>query len=279
MSIEKQRKPDWLRVRVPQGDDYVRLKKLIRATGLHTVCEEALCPNLGECWNAGRATVMILGDKCTRDCTFCNVGSYPTSGCDPHEPERVASALKGLHLKQIVITSVTRDDMPDHGAAIWAKTIELAQGVNPELLVEVLVPDFGGDWKCLRVVLDARPYILGHNLETVSELYPALRPSSDYQRSLELLKRAHDFGLTTKTAIMLGVGESKEQILRLMDDALAQGCSIFYIGQYLQPTREHYPVQRYVHPDEFCEYEQLALKLGFKSAVAGPLVRSSYHRS
>lgn len=270
-------KPPWLRVRLPTGGRATRLANLLHESCLHTVCEAALCPNIGECWKHGHATIMILGDVCTRQCNFCNVASGRSSPPDPEEPARVAQVVRKLRLTHVVLTSVTRDDLRDGGAALWAETIRRVRAIGPTIRIEALIPDFGGSNAALDLVLDARPDVLAHNLETVAQLYPWVRPKADYQRSLAVLARASSFGLVTKTGIMVGLGETREQIVGLMKDAVAAGCEIFTIGQYLQPSKKHLPIQRYVEPAEFEEYRRIGLGLGFKVVVAGPLVRSSYH--
>ncbi|MDD4870004.1 MAG: lipoyl synthase [Kiritimatiellae bacterium] len=271
------RKPPWLRVRVPHGAGFIRMKDIVHGGQLHTVCEEAFCPNMGRCWEKGRATIMILGDKCTRACRFCNVRAEMTGEFDAKEPERVAEAVGKMALKDVVITSVTRDDLKDGGASIWAETIRRIHDAVPGIMVEVLIPDFGGSLASLEIVLAVKPDVLGHNLETVPSLYGRVRPQADYQRSLELLERAHDRGAVVKTGIMLGIGETEKEVLELMKDAIDSGCEIFYIGQYLQPTKKHLPVSRYVTPEEFESYKCRGLEMGFKVVVSAPLVRSSYH--
>lgn len=272
------RKPKWLRVRVGQGADFKRMEDIIKRYHLHTVCEEALCPNLGECWCHGHATVMILGGKCTRGCKFCNVAPESGTGqVDEDEPERVADAIGEAGLKEVVITSVTRDDLADGGAGIWARTIKAVRGAAPEAIIEVLLPDFAGDWASCSTAFSALPDVMGHNLETVPGLYPAVRPEADYQRSLEMLRHSAAAGLITKTSIMLGLGEKQEDVISLMTDAYSAGCSIFFIGHYLRPSRAHYPVVRYVEPSEFEELKRIGLEIGFDVVVSSPLVRSSYH--
>jgi len=276
------RKPPWLRAKLPGGPGYARLKSILSERRLHTVCEEAGCPNLGECWARGVATIMILGDTCTRACGFCNVktGRPPTFDLD--EPARVADSMRlmveGAGLRHIVITSVNRDELPDGGAAIWADTIRRTHAACPDLSVEVLIPDFEGNWDALQLVLDARPEILNHNLETVRRMYPAVRPSAKFDRSLELLRRAKAAGLVTKTGVMVGIGERDEEILELMDDVQSHAAAdILTIGQYLQPTPNHLPIDRFVEPLTFDRYRAQGLARGFKVVESGPLVRSSYH--
>lgn len=270
-------KPPWLRVRLGQGAGQAKLRSIIDAHGLHTVCSEALCPNVGECWENGRATVLILGRVCSRDCKFCSVSPDGPAAPDPGEPARVALAVSEMGLKDVVITSVTRDDLTDGGAAIWAETVALVRDAVPGIVIEALVPDFGGSGEALERVLAARPDVLGHNIETVPSLYADARPGADYGRSVELLRRARDAGVVTKSAMMLGLGESRDEVLKVMADLVGVGCGIFFLGQYLQPTKEHLPVRRYVPPEEFDDYAKRGRELGFKVVVSAPLVRSSYH--
>jgi len=270
-------KPPWIRVKIGQNETFQATKDRLRAHGLHTVCEEAFCPNLGHCWSRGRATFLILGDRCTRGCRFCNVDKRPVLPPDPGEPQRAADAVRDAGLKEVVVTSVTRDDLPDGGAALWAQTVEALHAAVPGLLVEVLVPDFGGSAEALDAVIRTRPEVFGHNLETVPRLYPQARPQADYARSFAVLKRAADAGLIAKTSLMLGLGETFEEIEQTMRDARAAGCRIFYAGQYLQPSPRHLPVVRYVEPAEFARIRDAAYALGFDFVASEPLVRSSYH--
>jgi len=274
---ERGAKPPWLRVTVGQNDTFAATRTRLRAYGLHTVCEEAACPNLGRCWRHGRATVMLLGDRCTRGCRFCNVDKRAVLPPDPDEPQRVAQALRETGLKEVVLTSVTRDDLPDGGAAHWARTVEALHAVAPGVLVEVLVPDFNGDPAAIDTVIRARPEVFGHNLETVPRLYPQARPQADYTRSLAVLRQASAAGMITKTSVMLGLGETAAELEQTLRDARAAGCSIFYAGQYLQPTPRHLPVARYVEPAEFDRLRAAAMALGFEFVASAPLVRSSYH--
>jgi lipoyl synthase len=273
-------RPDWLRVKFLGGERYQGLKRTMRTLSLHTVCESARCPNMGECWDHGTATFMILGDICTRACGFCAVPSgKPAGPPDEDEPFRVAEAVEQMGLRYAVVTSVNRDDQPDGGARIFARTIQEIRRRVPDCKVEVLIPDFRGDWNALNVVLAARPDILNHNTETVPRLYRQVRKGALYERSLELLlrsKQAHP-ETPTKTGLMLGLGEEKEEVIATMQDLAAQGTTILTIGQYLQPTSEHLPVIRFVHPDEFAEFKILGMAMGFKHVESGPLVRSSYH--
>ena len=274
------RRPDWLKVRFFGGENYQELKRIMRTLGLHTVCESARCPNMGECWDHRTATFMILGNICTRACGFCSVPSgKPIGPPEEDEPERVAEAVAKMGLRYAVVTSVNRDDQPDGGAEIFARTITEIRGRVPGCRVEVLIPDFRGVWPALETVLQARPDVLNHNVETVPRLYRQVRKGAVYERSLELLRRAKEFSseIPTKTGMMLGLGETREEVIAAMEDLVAQNTDILTLGQYLQPTREHLPIERYVHPDEFAEYKRLGEAMGFRHVEAGPLVRSSYH--
>ena len=273
-------RPDWLRVKFFGGDNYQELKRMMRTLGLNTVCESARCPNMGECWDHRTATFMILGEICTRACGFCAVPSgKPASAPDEDEPNRVAEAAERMGLRYAVVTSVNRDDEPDGGARIFARTIQEIRRRVPTCQVEVLIPDFRGDWDALGVVLDARPDVLNHNTETVPRLYREVRKGALYERSLELLRRSKQTHphVPTKTGLMLGLGEETQEVLDTMQDLAAQGTNILTLGQYLQPTRDHLPIVRYVHPDEFAEFKRRGEAMGFKHVESGPLVRSSYH--
>jgi lipoic acid synthetase len=273
-------RPDWLKVRFFGGENYQELKRIMRTLDLHTVCESARCPNQGECWEHRTATFMILGNICTRACGFCAVPSgRPIGSPDEAEPERVAEAVAQMNLRYAVVTSVNRDDQPDGGSAIFARTIASIRARVPGCRVEVLIPDFRGDWAALDTVLAAAPDVLNHNIETVPRLYGHVRRGALYERSLELLRRAKHSSpdMPVKTGIMLGLGETREEVLRVMADLATQKTDIFTLGQYLQPTREHLPVVRFVHPDEFIQYRELGEALGLRHVEAGPLVRSSYH--
>ena len=271
-------KPPWIRVRLgTQSGLYQATQERLRAHGLHTVCEEALCPNKGRCWAHGRATLLILGDRCTRGCRFCNVDKRTVLPPDPQEPARVAAAVRDTQLKEVVITSVTRDDLPDGGASLWAETIRAIHEAVPGILVEVLVPDFGGDPVAINTVIQAKPEVFGHNLETVPRLYPHIRAQADYARSLAVLKQASTAGLITKTSLMLGLAETMDEIEAVMRDAREAGCHIFYAGQYLQPSPRHEPVARYLDPAEFEQIRDKAYAMGFNFVASEPLVRSSYH--
>lgn len=276
--LSMKRKPAWIRARVPGGEGYHRLKAIIDENRLHTVCEEATCPNIGECWSRGTATIMILGDICTRSCGFCNVKTGRPMPVDFDEPRRVAESLALMNLKHVVITCVDRDDLSDGGAAIWAETIERTHESCPQMSVEALIGDFKGDAAALDIVIKARPEILAHNMETVKRMHPAVRPQAKYHRSLEVLKRVKDAGLVSKTGIMVGIGERDDEVLTVMDDIRTiANTDVFTIGQYLQPTRNHLPIDRWVTPEQFDIYRIEGLQRGFKVVESGPLVRSSYH--
>lgn len=270
-------RPEWLKVRVPGGETYARLKSLMEAKNLHTVCEEARCPNMAECWSHGTATFMILGDVCTRSCGFCAVATGRPGTLDLDEPLRVASAIRSMGVRHAVITSVNRDELPDGGAAVFAETIRQARLVNPDVTIEVLIPDFRGVAWGLDVLIDARPDILNHNTETVPRLYAEVRPQAKYPRSLEVLRHGRERGMVTKSGLMLGLGEEQEEVLEVMRDLRAVDCRILTLGQYLQPTPAHLPVRRFVTPGEFREYRDRGLEMGFAHVESGPLVRSSYH--
>jgi len=279
MAIRHPERPPWLKVRFPAGGNYERLRLLMREQGLHTVCEEARCPNIGDCWSRGTATFMILGDTCTRSCGFCAVKTGRPGGLDTGEPRRVALAIQRLGLRHAVITSVNRDELADGGAGIFAETITWARRLSPETTFEVLIPDFKGDWDALATVLAAKPEILNHNTETVPRLYSRVRPQAKYERSLELLRKARELDpdTVTKSGLMVGLGETREELLRVFADLRAQDVDILTVGQYLRPTPEHLPVERYWTPEEFAELKAAAEKMGFRHVECGPLVRSSYH--
>lgn len=286
--LTQKKKPGWLRAKVPGGPGYERLKGIVDDHKLHTVCQEAGCPNMGECWARGVATIMILGDTCTRACGFCNVKTGRPATLDLDEPRRVAESLRlmyeGANLKHIVITSVNRDELTDGGAGVWAETIRRTREACPGMSVEVLIPDFEGNWSALQEVIEARPHIINHNLETVRRMYPAVRPSAKFDRSVELLRRVKQAGMVAKTGIMVGIGERDEEVLALMTEVQAgtsignaPGCDILTIGQYLQPTRNHLPIDRWVTPEQFADFKREGQSRGFKVVESGPLVRSSYH--
>jgi len=276
---ERPPKPPWLKVRAPGSPSYLRLKNLVRELKLHTVCEDARCPNIGECWNHGTATFMILGDVCTRACAYCAVAHGRPGEVDTAEPIRVAEAISTLNLSYVVVTSVDRDDLPDGGASIFARTVRETHGRLPGCRVEVLIPDFQGDERALHAVLDARPDVLNHNTETVPRLYKMARSGGRYARTLELLDRSRRYapGIPTKSGLMVGLGEERDELVSTFKDLREAGCGILTIGQYLRPTDRHAPMVRYYHPDEFRELKEIALDLGFVHVESGPLVRSSYH--
>ncbi len=279
MALRHPERPPWLKVRFPAGGNYARLQGLMREQGLHTVCEEARCPNIGDCWSRGTATFMILGDTCTRSCGFCAVKTGRPGTIDPGEPRRVALAIQRMELRHAVITSVNRDELPGGGAGVFAETIRWTRKLSPGTTIEVLIPDFKGDPDALRIVLDAQPEILNHNTETVPRLYSTVRPQARYERSLEVLRRARELdpGTLTKSGLMVGLGETREELITVFEDLRAVDVDILTVGQYLQPTPAHLPVVRYWTPDEFASLKESALALGFRHVESGPLVRSSYH--
>lgn len=273
------RHPDWVKVRAPRGPEVTETRRIVRALRLHTVCEEALCPNLGECWGQRTATFMLMGDVCTRNCGYCGVAHGRPQPLDPSEPTRVAAAAAQLGLRHVVVTSVNRDDLPDGGAGHFAATVRAIRDSLPTCRIEVLIPDFKGSEAALYRVVDAPIDVLNHNMETVPRLYKHARPGAKYEGSLALLGAAKGrrAAVRTKTGLMMGMGEEPEEVLAVLRDVAAAGCNILTIGQYLQPSRDHLPVVRYVHPDEFAEVRQAALAMGFDHVESGPLVRSSYH--
>ncbi len=277
--IIREPRPPWLKVRFPAGPGYDQIQSLMRAKELHTVCEEARCPNIGDCWSRGTATFMILGDTCTRSCGFCAVKTGRPGAVDHGEPARVALAIQQMGLRHAVITSVNRDELPDGGASVFAETIRLSRRLSPGTTIEVLIPDFKGDVAALRTVLDAAPEILNHNTETVPRLYRVVRPQAEYSRTLELLRRAGDIAPAsrTKSGVMVGLGESRDELLSVFRDLAGTGVQILTIGQYLRPSLAHLPVVRYWHPDEFAGLKLEAQSMGFAHVESGPLVRSSYH--
>lgn len=272
-----ERRPEWLKVKIPTGESFRLLKQMMRSKALHTVCEEARCPNMAECWSAGTATFMILGDTCTRSCGFCAVKTGRPGTIDIEEPGRVAEAIQQMGLTHAVITSVNRDELSDGGAGVFAETIRQTRIMNPGVTVEVLIPDFKGKKELLQLILDARPDILNHNTETVPSLYRRVRPQAKYHWTLGVLQESKQQGLLTKTGIMLGLGEEREELLKTMGDLVEIGVDILTLGQYLQPTKGHLPVERFVTPAEFDEYREIGLQMGFRHVESGPLVRSSYH--
>lgn len=277
MKIQRARHPRWLKVPLPAGKNFHDVRKLIEQHDLHTVCQSAHCPNIGDCWGQRTATFMILGDICTRNCRFCAVNSGRPQAVDPDEPIRVAAAAKKLSLRYAVITSVTRDDLPDGGALIFSNTITEIRKAVPSCRIEVLIPDFNGSESSLASVIEAMPDVLNHNIETVPSLYSTVRPEADYFRSLKLLKTAKQQGMITKTGLMLGLGETTEEVLKVMHDLRAIGCDILTLGQYLQPSSRHIAIERYVAPVEFDQLKKIGEKIGIHHIEAGPLIRSSYH--
>lgn len=270
-------KPEWLRVKLPIGKAYAQVREIVSKHKLHTICESGNCPNMGECWGAGTATFMILGNVCTRSCGFCAVATGKPLPADWNEPLRVAESVKLMNVKHCVITSVDRDDLKDGGSLIWAETIRQVRELNPETTFECLIPDFAGKWDNLQRIIDAKPYIVSHNIETVKRLTPQVRIQAKYERSLEVIDRLHKAGVKTKSGIMVGLGETNEEVHNTIMDLRNCGCDVLTIGQYLQPTTKHLKVHRFVHPDEFNNYRIFALQQGFRFVESGPLVRSSYH--
>ena len=275
--LEIKRKPDWLRVKLPVGKEYAHVRTLVDTHKLHTICESGNCPNMGECWGAGTATFMILGNICTRSCSFCAVATGKPLPVDWDEPQRVAQSVKLMEVKHCVITSVDRDDLKDGGTTVWAETINAIRRASPNTTLETLLPDFKGIWENLKRVLAVRPEVVSHNLETVKRLTKQVRIQAKYERSLECLSHIADAGLRTKSGIMLGLGETEDEIKATMDDLKNSGVQILTLGQYLQPTKQHHPVLEWVHPDKFARLKDYGLSIGFTYVESGPLVRSSYH--
>ncbi|MBV6460975.1 MAG: Lipoyl synthase [Flavobacteriales bacterium] len=274
---QKNRKPEWLRVKLPVGTEYTNVRNIVTEHKLHTICQSGNCPNMGECWGAGTATFMILGNICTRSCGFCAVATGKPLPADLKEPERVAHSVKLMKVKHCVITSVDRDDLKDGGSGIWAETVKKIREVSPQTKLETLIPDFKGDWNNLQKIIDVAPDIISHNLETVRRLTKQVRIQAKYDRSLEVLARLKQGGMKTKSGIMLGLGETKEEVEETLHDLRNTGVDVVTIGQYLQPTPNHLPVAEFVHPNTFKAHKEFGLKLGFKFVESGPLVRSSYH--
>jgi len=279
MRNDPMRKPDWLKVRLPNTVEFKRVKRVLAAYNLHSVCQEARCPNITDCFHSGTATFLILGNICTRNCRYCNIQSGIPNGIDEEEPERLARAVRELDLQYIVITSVTRDDLPDGGAGIFARCIRLLRSEHPGCKIEVLIPDFRGNRDALDLIIDLRPDVINHNMEVVRPLFTKIRPQGNYNISLEILRQIHEHegNIATKSGFMIGLGEKWEDILELINDLADINCERLTIGQYQQPTRDNWPVRKYYHPDEFSELKQIAYQMGFTSVESGPLVRSSYH--
>jgi lipoic acid synthetase len=272
-----QRKPEWLRVKLPTGKEYAQVRQIVSTNKLHTICESGNCPNMGECWGAGTATFMILGNICTRSCGFCNVATGKPLAVDLQEPERIAESVRLMNLKHCVVTSVDRDDLKDGGSTIWAETVNAIRRVSPQTKFETLIPDFQGKWENLQRIIDVKPDIVSHNLETVRRLTKQVRIQAKYDTSLEVLKRLKEAGVKTKCGIMLGLGETEQEIIETMDDLRAVGCDVLTLGQYLQPTPKHLPVVEFIHPDMFARLKEIGIAKGFRFVESGPLVRSSYH--
>lgn len=270
-------KPKWLRVKLPTGQAYKEVRDIVSEHKLHTICESGHCPNMGECWGAGTATFMILGNICTRSCGFCNVATGKPLEADPFEPGRVANSVKLMNVKHAVITSVDRDDLTDGGSEIWAQTVRAIRHQSPGTTLETLIPDFAGKWENLARIIQVAPEIVSHNLETVRRLTKEVRIQAKYDRSLEVLRRLRQAGIKTKSGVMLGLGESFEEVVETMDDLRSVDCQILTLGQYLQPTPKHLPVVEFIHPDTFAELKKIGLEKGFRYVESGPLVRSSYH--
>jgi lipoyl synthase len=271
------RKPDWLRVKLPVGKAYAKVREIVATHKLHTICESGNCPNMGECWGAGTATFMILGNVCTRSCTFCAVATGKPNEYDTDEPRRVAEAIKLMGVKHAVITSVNRDELKDRGAEIWYQTIRAVKESTPQTTIETLIPDVKGNWEALYRMIEAGQEVVSHNMETVKSLYRRVRPQAKYERSLEQIQRTKTYGKRTKSGIMLGLGETADELYEAMDDLVANGLDVLTLGQYLQPTKMHIEVAEFIHPDTFAKYKEEGLKRGFKYVESGALVRSSYH--
>lgn len=271
------RKPDWLRVKLPIGKEYARVRKLVDNHKLHTICESGNCPNMGECWGAGTATFLILGNVCTRSCTFCAVATGRPPEYDEGEPKRVAEAIDKMGVKHAVITSVNRDELKDRGAEIWYQTVTEVKKLSPKTTIETLIPDVKGSWEALYRMISAGQEVVSHNIETVERLYRRVRPQAKYYRSLEQIKLTKEFGKRTKSGIMLGLGENDEEVYKAMDDLVASGLDILTVGQYLQPTKMHLEVSEFIHPDKFAHFKEEGLKRGLKYVESSPMVRSSYH--
>ena len=271
------RKPEWLKISIGANERYTETKRIVENHCLHTICSSGRCPNMGECWGKGTATFMIGGDICTRSCKFCNTQTGRPLPLDADEPTHVAESIALMKLSHAVVTSVDRDDLPDLGAGHWARTITEIKRINPDTTIEVLIPDFQGRMELGDKIIAANPEIISHNMETVRRISPLVRSAADYETSLQVIRRIAESGITAKSGIMVGLGETPSEVEELMDDLLATGCSILTIGQYLQPTRRHYPVEEYVTPEQFAQYQQTGLEKGFEQVESAPLVRSSYH--
>ncbi|MBL0112983.1 MAG: lipoyl synthase [Saprospiraceae bacterium] len=270
-------KPDWLRVKLPIGENYRKVRELVDHYKLHTICQSGNCPNMGECWGEGTATFMILGNVCTRSCSFCAVKTGRPNEYDTDEPARVAEAIYLMKVKHAVITSVNRDELKDKGADIWHRTVKEVKRLSPDTTIETLIPDTKADWDALETMISAGQEVVSHNMETVRRLYRPVRPQAKYERSLEQISRTKAYGKRTKSGIMLGLGETREEVIQILEDLQEHQCDVVTLGQYLQPTKLHHPVISFVHPDQFAEYKEIGLAMGFDYVESGPLVRSSYH--
>lgn len=276
-SSSRPKRPEWLKVRLPMGENYRNVRSIVDDFKLHTICQSGSCPNMGECWGEGTATFMILGNVCTRSCSFCAVKTGRPNEYDEDEPRRVAEAIWLMKVKHAVITSVNRDELKDRGAEIWYETVRMVKERCPQTTIETLIPDTKANWEALERMISAGQEVVSHNMETVPRLYRKVRPQAKWERSLEQIRRTKEFGKRTKTGIMVGLGETREEIFEAMDELVANGCDILTLGQYLQPTKMHIEIAEYVHPDTFAEYREVGLAKGFKYVESGPLVRSSYH--
>lgn len=274
---ERKKRPDWLRVKLPIGESYRKVREVVDNNKLHTICQSGNCPNMGECWGEGTATFMILGNICTRSCNFCAVATGRPTEYDTDEPQRVAEAIKTMGVKHAVITSVNRDELKDKGAEIWYQTVIKTKELSPKTTIETLIPDTKSDWEALYRMISAGQEVVSHNMETVKNLYRRVRPQARYERSLEQIRKTKEYGKRTKTGIMLGLGETKDEVFEAMDHLAENGCDILTLGQYLQPTKMHHEVIEFIHPDMFAVYKEEGLKRGLKYVESGPLVRSSYH--
>ncbi len=271
------RKPSWLKVRIPIGENYKKVRNLVDTYKLHTICESGNCPNMGECWGEGTATFMILGNVCTRSCSFCAVATGRPKFVDYEEPKRVAEAIKLMQVKHAVITSVNRDELPDKGAQIWHDTVKYVKEFSPSTTIETLIPDTKSDWNALEVMISAGQEVVSHNMETVKRLYRKVRPQAKYERSLEQIQRTKDYGKRTKSGVMLGLGETDEEVYEILTDLKNHGCDVVTLGQYLQPTKMHIEVTEFIHPDKFAHFKEIGLSMGIPYIESGPIVRSSYH--
>ncbi|MDB5229049.1 MAG: lipoyl synthase [Bacteroidota bacterium] len=276
-NIQRPRKPEWLKVKIPIGENYKKIRNLVDANKLHTICESGNCPNMGECWGAGTATFMILGNVCTRSCSFCAVATGRPSFVDYEEPQRVAKAISLMQVKHAVITSVNRDELPDKGAQIWHETVRAIKDICPDITIETLIPDVKADWNALELMISAGQEVVSHNMETVKRLYRKVRPQAKYERSLEQIQRTKDYGKRTKSGVMLGLGETDDEVYEIMKDLKEHHCDVLTLGQYLQPTKMHLEVDHFIHPDKFLHFKEVGLAMGIPYVESGPMVRSSYH--